>query len=147
MNIAQALKEKNRILKKLAECEANIEKSNVWRTDNKDKPFVVENELARHNQLVAELVKVKAAISRASLPIHDKIAQLSLRGRYLAKLRALNTDGTPVMKGGSFSTTADTAEVNVQINSMRKQEMIQTVVDEIAALQDQIDSFNATTNV
>lgn len=143
MNIAQALKQKNRYLTRLTEIQEAISENNVVRSDNIDQPVSVGPLLEEHRTTMVSLCKVRAAISKASVGVQYQIAEMTALRSYLGFLSTLNTNGNPVAGGYGVASVP----VKVTITTKQKTTMMSETQERINHLQDEIDDYNARTQV
>lgn len=144
VTIARALKEKNRVAGRLAKARGLVGAEN-----SKDKSVSRGVDVAAMYDLAKvlrnRLVAIKSAIAEANKPIVSKIIELDEIKSEISFLNGLD------VKEGKFVTTNYGSRIESDIDAViRKQQ----VLDEVAALQaradriqDELDEFNATTNV
>ncbi|MBR4651801.1 MAG: hypothetical protein IKO72_00415 [Kiritimatiellae bacterium] len=142
--IARALKEKNRVAGRLVRARELVGAEN-----SKDKSVSRGVDVAAMYDLAKvlrnRLVAIKSAIAEANKPIVSKIIELDEIKSEISFLNGLD------VKEGKFVTTNYGSRIESDIDAViRKQQ----VLDEVAALQaradriqDELDEFNATTNV
>lgn len=144
MNIAQALKQKNRLHAKLAELTTYLLTKNKKREDDPTDYKLVEAD-AECADTIKQLIDIKARLAKASAPIQEKIIEMGLAVEYKKKIATLDVDET-------FTTTYEGDKyVRVKniyhINHQKKQAILKDMTDTINTLQDEIDTFNAITSV
>lgn len=144
MNLTRALKEKNRLIKRITIFKNQIVSSNVALKEN---PFPYNMEILQNNYtaLVDILINLKVAIQIANQPILKKIYALSELKSAAAMLTSLDTKEGMHETGGYGAT--DLREYKVQINRAELDSRVDNLQTEIDALQDKIDEFNATTTI
>jgi hypothetical protein len=152
MNIAQALKEKNRIAGRIVNLQKLIEKYNRYHSN--ETP--VENVSDLWEKLLdekASLINLKAKIQRANGCIADELvglAEAKAMLTYLTQLENISgvngkTEQVYDRKTGAYITSDYTLEHCFDIKSVRsKIEFYQKSVED---LQDVVDNYNATTTV
>lgn len=145
MNIAKALKVKNRLIGKIAKQKEVIHKENSRRNDNTS----TVNVLTEYNECVKsinELIDLKTKLSIASIPVFGKIVQLQELKVLINFLKGLPTrDGVEKVAYGS--SHVENYVWVADINSMTRDEEIKKIENIINILQDEIDEFNAITSV
>jgi cell fate (sporulation/competence/biofilm development) regulator YmcA (YheA/YmcA/DUF963 family) len=92
-----------------------------------------------------DLIKFKTAIHLTSEPIREKIFRLSELKNYLSNLNRLNTTEGNVKSRGYG--TEDVTTYACTINEIQKQSLLESIQTEIEDIQDEIDTFNATTEL
>lgn len=147
MNIAQALKEKNRLLKKIKEIIPQITVNNRYRTDDTTKRESSDNLLKAYRVYILELAELKQKIAIASGPIQSKIALIGLLTEYKTTVESLNSSELPDNIPVAYGTNPKEVPVVVIIKNLKKQELIAETKIKIDQLQDEIDNFNAITQV
>lgn len=144
MNLTRALKEKNRLVKKITTVRNQIVTSNV---SLKENPFPYNMEILQNNYsvLIDTLIDMKVAIQIANQPILKKIYALSELKSAVAMLHHLDTkEGMQETDGYGAS---ELREYEVQISRSQLDSRVEDLQTEIDALQDKIDEFNATTTI
>ena len=144
MKLAKALKLKNKLLKEYNVTLSRMIQSNCYDVDTKK----VYNAATLFNEAVAQrdkYVALKAAIHTTSDPIRSKIFELGELKSFLGKMGSLHTTEGIVKEssysGGSIKTYA------ADISEEKKQEIIKAIEDAIEFIQEEIDTFNATTDI
>lgn len=144
VSIARALKEKNRVVGRLAKAREIIQQEN-----SKDKSLPrrvdVEATYAEAKMLEARLVAIKSAIAQANNPIVAKIIELDELKSEIAFLNGLN------VKEGRFEEVSYVNKIVRDIEAVVGQARVLAEVAELQkkadALQDALDEFNASTKV
>ena len=150
MNIAQALKEKNRIAGRIVKLVNQVKQYNKY-IEGKPQPFNSRVLLEKLQEEWAYLISIKSKIAKANQGISDKLVQLAEAKAELVFWNTFNSgsaeetfseskyvDGKYVsveVKGGHHIPITE-----VQLNIDRVQTLIET-------LQDEIDNYNATTKI
>lgn len=147
MNIAQALKEKNRLLKKIKEIIPQIVANNRYRTDDTTNKEDSAYLLKIYDEYIKNLSILKQKIAVASGPIQGKIALIGLLTEYKTTVESLNSSELPEIVQAGYTQPAKEIPVVVTIKNLRKQELIAETQIKIDQLQDEIDNFNAVTQV
>lgn len=146
MNIAKALKVKNRLAGDLSKLQEVARRENSRRNDNPSQ-IDVDKIFGVLKQTSETLARLKASISRASAPIADKLAFLTELKNYINWVSCLPTrEGEEKVSYGHSSEIAVynwTAYLNRQNLDLE----IESIQIKINALQDEIDEFNASTTI
>ena len=144
MNVSKSLKVKNRLTGELAKLQEVAYRENSRRNDNLSKVDVagVFAEIASTRN---KLVNLKAAIVQASAPIAESLARLTeLKGHinWLSGLRVREGE-----EKVSYGDQVETYTWTAYLNRERLDEQIGLTQMATEALQDEIDEFNAKTQV
>lgn len=143
MNVKQALKEKNKLVKQITEAYAAAAMYNSVDEDTVRKYNAVEK-LKEAEDLTNKLVDLKTKIHKANSKVYDKIFLMAeLKGK-VNQLRRINT-----AEGKSYRGYGSTVAVNtvVQIDIVKLDNMVKEVEAQIEKLQDELDVHNATTSI
>jgi len=144
MNIAKALKVKNRIAGELAQLRALFATENSRREDSAskvDRWQILDNA----EKLQADLVSIKARIARASAPIAEKLAQLSEAKSQLAFVNTLLVKEHAERIYAGPGVPERVLQWNACLGQLEKLEKEKAIQAQINNLQDEIDEFNAST--
>lgn len=146
MKLAKALKLKN---KKVSEYKSTLENMANSNTIEKDsKKHYNSKELAELAEAQMEdLIALKTAIHNTSAPIREKIFRIGELKSYLTYINRLNTTEGIVKQGGYRSAEAPPLVYIVDFNESEKVAKTKIIQDQIDLLQEEMDAFNATTNL
>ena len=100
-----------------------------------------KQELASYQTLVGELVDLKHRINKATDPILHVIIQMGELKAMVTMLKSLN------VKEGIIKGYNDSSEMVATINERERDKMMDETERAIEKLQDQLDHFNATTDL
>lgn len=146
MKITKALKLKNRLAGEISGLQGVISRENSRRDDNPSK-VDVSSEFEKLNSKRKELIDLKGRIARATAPIAPKLAELS-------ELKSSITfvSGLPTREGEELVGTLSKESVlkykwTAFMNRERVDKEVVKLQESINSLQDEIDEFNATTDV
>lgn len=143
MKLSKALKLKNRKLKDYTETLNKAVIYNSYDVDSKQ----VYNSQGMMDQAISlkdDYVALKTAIHSTSEPIRSKIFMMGELKTFLSKIKNLDTK-EGVQKEGYREITTRTYVAS--INEDGKNSLIKNIEDQIETLQDEIDNFNATTEL
>lgn len=146
MNLAQALKQKNRLAGELVRLQQILQRENARRSDNVsqvDREAVWKKVL----EFSEELGTLKGRITQANVNIYpalERMAELKSRISFINSLP--KREGEEVERYGR-SDEKITYQWNSFINQQKCDEMVAELQDEINKLQDKVDAFNATTQI
>jgi len=150
MNIAQGLKEKNRIAGRIAELERKIVKSNKYQSNR--PPVDDVNELfGRLTLEKASLVRLKNQLAVANAGIAETLADLAETKGMIKFLESLPTgvSGYPVQTHDYNTNRLVDSEYTIEYKIDQKSldvsiELYRGLAEK---LQDKIDNYNATTTL
>jgi hypothetical protein len=146
MNLAQALKQKNRIAGELVRQQQILQRENARRSDSVS---TVDREGVwnKIQNLSEELGILKGKITTANIgvyPLLERMAELKARISFVQALD--KREGEEISFVGRDQEKL-TYVWNSTINQTRCDELVAKLQTDINALQDQVDTYNATTIV
>ena len=143
MKLAKALKLKNKKLKEYKSTLMKVVQNNSYDVDN--KPIYNSTNLYNESvELLKDYLELKTAIHISSEPIRFKIFQLGEVKSLLNVINGLDTK-SGVYKEGYREITLSTYESS--ITEEEKNTKVKNLENTIELLQDEIDTFNATTEL
>lgn len=157
MNLAKALKTKNRLAGEVARLKAQINAFNVVRikivnygaSDEKRfsraRPIDVGKAMVDLEGKVRELINLKTAIAKANVGIYQKIEEMNEAKGMITFYEAMPEDRADDIDTEEDVVTATSWE-NIVTSSM-KARIIETNRKLVEMLQDEIDEYNATTYI
>lgn len=149
MKISKALKVKNRMIQAINKIDSDIRTYNtiniIYR--NKERP---EHLFTKHTPslinkrelIVKALIAIKAAIAKANVPINSKIYEMAEKKALLTVLQSVNCSNDKSAFGEDM-----VREVVAQIGIVHRDDMIASIEKEISMIQDDLDIYNASTNI
>jgi hypothetical protein len=146
MNLSQALKQKNRLAGELVRQQQILQRENARRSDSVstvDREAVFEKILSLSDQLG----ELKGAITQANVNIYpalERMAELKGRIAYLGTLP--KRDGEEITSVG-YNQEKLTYKWDSFITQERSDEMVAELQEQINELQDEVDAYNATTEI
>ena len=143
MKLAKALKLKNKKLKEYKSTLMKVIQHNSYDVDNKSI-YDATNLYNEAVELLKDYLELKTAIHISSEPIRFKIFQLGEVKSLLNAINGLDTK-SGVYKEGYREVTLRTYESS--ITEEEKALKVKTLENTIELLQDEIDTFNATTDL
>jgi hypothetical protein len=147
MNLAKALKTKNRLVGEIMQLQEVARRENSRRSDSLSKVDVADvfETLMKKRQ---SLQALRGAIAQATAPISLKLAQLSETKTYMNWLNGLPVrEGEEKVSIGGMKGEVLTFQWTAFINRETLDEMIADYQRVINDRQDEIDDFNAQTQV
>ena len=142
MNIKQALKLKNKLVANIKEgysiiqSQNSIEKGNPRRYSVKDKL----DEVMKHTN---ELVEIKRHIHNANQPVFEKIFLMAELKGMVKELKKMSVEEGKQLSGYRALAEEKEVEMNIAERDARVKELEET----IERIQDELDVFNATTEI
>jgi hypothetical protein len=143
MNIAQALKHKNKLIKEINDLWHKIKAYNSYNEKN-PPPYDSKELLLEHTKKVGELVRLKTLIHRASAPVREDIFSLSELKSRISDIRALPTKEGEHARGFG-AEVADIYKAN--ITTAERDKLVKEYEDGIEELQEKLDQFNHATRL
>lgn len=146
MNIAQALKEKNRLIGELNRAKEILRRENPRRNDSQSK---VDREAVwnKIKSLTNAVVEIKTKISVANTGIYDKIALLAEMKSRISDLESMpKREGDEILFIGRDQEKM-TYQWESYLNTQRIDEEIEATQKLCDRLQDDIDAYNATKQI
>ena len=142
MNIAQALKEKNKKVAKIQKLWTRISRFNSVSTGN-PRSYNIEETWGELNNEMHELIDLKARIHNASARVRKDIFALSELKSLIQGVRGIDTtEGVYQSRYSNEST-----ETTVVFNVAWQDAQIERIEKDIEAIQEKLDGFNHTTQV
>lgn len=155
MNIAQALKTKNRIIGEMNKLLSFVEKHNVSSKKAGSErptqsggatPEAVREAFFNYLEMGKKLVGIKSSIQTASAPIAGKLVEMAETKSLLIKIQGLPVREAVTLEGG-YGKEAYEVEYSSVITEKEQIALGEELQNKINDLQDEIDAFNATTQV
>lgn len=144
MNIKQALKKKNKLTAKINQEFNKLNTYNSVEVGNV-RPYSAQESLNNYIALTEELIILKTAIHKANQPIYDKIFKLSELKSIVKNLRSLNcTEGK---ESRMRFVETESRVLEVEIDTVKRDHLIEKYEEEIEQIQDELDNFNQFTNI
>jgi hypothetical protein len=144
MNINQALKRKNELAGKLKVLDSRLAANARWLKGNTPQ-YQFGDVMTERKKVMIDLVDLKAAISRASQPIVGKILEMSELKAFIASFRHISV--SKGLEANSYRANQSVLEYDSAMNERDKDLIAEESEARIRELQDDIDHFNATTEI
>lgn len=145
MNLAQALKKKNRLVNEINQLKANIP-SYVSALTVNEYPKIYQDEMGKLNTKIAELIDLKVKIQKANIGILPHIYELAETKSKMGFLSSIKRG----IKNGIFYESYNNMppqEYKSQVSVNEIDAQIETAQKHIENLQDSIDEYNAKTQI
>jgi hypothetical protein len=141
MNLAKALKQKNRIAGEVARLKQLLGAQNVRPSTQK---FDYDNKqvLADLRARIDELVSVKAGIAVANATIYARIFRLAEVKGLIDALQRLDTRSGVFKEAAMFGHAPMETEFIAQISKAEADKLVADLQTEAQQLQDELDEFN-----
>jgi hypothetical protein len=144
MNIKQALKEKNKLAKKVTDLMDRTNRNNSM-DEGAVRSYDPKESLEQALQMVDDLVNLKTKMHMANAEVYDKIFRMSEYKSLVKYLKTLNcSQGTIVTSRYGDSTTRQMTTVITEVERDALVEKYETLIDN---LQTELDTHNATTQI
>jgi len=144
MNIKQALKEKNKLAKKVTDLMDRTNRNNSL-DEGAVRSYDPKESLEQALQMVEDLVNLKTKMHMANAEVYDKIFRMSEYKSLVKYLKALNcSQGTIVTSRYGDSTARQMTTVISEVERDSLVEKYETLIDN---LQTELDTHNATTQI
>lgn len=144
MNIKQALKEKNKLAKKITDLMDRVNRYNSV-DEGGVRSYDPEITLRVATDYVEELVELKTKIHKANAEVYDIIFRMSEYKSLVKYLRSLNcTEGTVIQRGYGETTTRQMTTV---ITEVQRDQMVEKYESMIDQLQSELDAHNVTAHI
>ena len=144
MNIKQALKEKNKLAKKVTDLMDRTNRNNSM-DEGAVRSYDPKESLEQALQMVDDLVNLKTKMHMANAEVYDKIFRMSEYKSLVKYLKTLNcSQGTIVTSRYGDSTARQMTTVITEVERDALVEKYETLIDNI---QTELDMHNATTHI
>lgn len=144
MNINQALKRKNELAGKLKVLDTRLSTNARWLKGNQPV-YDFHDVLKQRNAVMEELVRLKTKISRASQPVVDKILEMAELKALVSNFKHINMEKG--LEANSYRASQSVLEYDSAMSTKEKDAEVDGWETRIRVLQDDIDHFNATTEI
>ena len=141
MNLAKALKLKNRLTQKINELQKEIQIENSNRCDAERK-ISVEDSMKKLTETTEKLIQLKIAIFVATTPMRETILRLGE-----LKSRILFLKGINVREGKTWDYGEKETEYSVVYDKIYVKKQVSICENSIDDLQEQLDKFNHNTEI
>jgi len=142
MNIKQALKEKNKMVKTIAENWSKVQTYNSVE-QGAQRHYDPQASVEEWLKNIDELVALKTSIHRANAKVYDKIFRLAELKSIVKQLRHLDCSEGKVSNRFGAEPTIKEAVISIT----KRDEMVKVFEAEIEKIQEELDAHNAKTKV
>lgn len=145
MNIRQALKEKNKLVKEIQDLYVRISQYNSVEV-GAHRPYSPKQLMEILNVKSNYLVDLKTKIHIANAPVYDKIFRLSELKSTITRIK--NLDCTEGVSNDYYSRNRENPLVKTaEISIVERDEMVRFMEEQIETIQDILDTHNQNTQI
>ena len=142
MNIKQALKLKNKLVTQIKE-QYEIAKAHNSIEQGNPRRYSALKAIGEAEKLAIELAELKTKIHLANAPVYDLIFQMSELKNQIKQLKSIPVEeGKVTERYGSVTTIKE-----VELNIAERDNIVKSLENKIEAIQDKLDTHNATTEL
>lgn len=146
MKLAKALKLKNKLAGEVANVQRMIVAANVVEGQNQP-PHDVEKLMKDLEANQKALADLKGRISAANAPIFGKIYLMAEMKSRISFLRTIPTQDGTFRQPGRYGVEEKTVLYRATVKASDVERDVKFLSDEIERLQDELDEFNAKTEI
>jgi hypothetical protein len=140
MNIKQALKKKNQLVKEILDLHHRVATYNSVEVGNV-RPYSAKESMELLNQKSDELVELKTKIHTANAPIYKYIFRLSELKSTIARIK--NLDCNEGVVNDYYSSKRETPTIkSSEISIVERDNMVKDMETDIESIQDFLDNHN-----
>jgi len=144
MNIKQALKLKNKLIKSIGDNTKLLQQYNTVEVGN-PRPYSPVKLIGDISKSTYELVELKSKIHRANVPMFKKIFEMSELKSNIKSLQKL--DCTEGKSNRDRYRMESELVLTSEISLVQRNEMIKEMENRIEELQDEMDVFSSNTEI
>ena len=144
MNIKQALKLKNKLIKSIADNTKLLQQYNTVEVGN-PRPYSSTVLMVEISKATDELIALKSKIHRANAPMFEKIFEMSELKSTIKGLQKL--DCTEGKSNRDRYRMESELVLTSEISLVDRNEFIKKLEDRIEQIQDEMDVFNSNTEI
>jgi hypothetical protein len=144
MTIKQALKEKNKLVKNIAENTKLMQQFNSVEVGNQ-RPYSTSQLYEKIQEDSRELASLKAKIHIANTPVMEDIFWMSEMKSIIAALKKM--DCTEGKSNRDRYRMESEVVLTSEISLVNRNDVIKSMELKIEIIQDKLDTFNATTEI
>jgi len=144
MNIKQALKLKNKLIKSIGDKTKLLQEYNTVEVGN-SRPYSPVLLMGNITKSTYELIELKSKIHRANAPMFEKIFEMSELKSNIKALQKL--DCTEGKSNRDRYRMESELVLTSEVSLVERNEIIRGMEDRIEELQDEMDVFNSNTEI
>ena len=142
MNIKQALKLKNKLVTQMKE-QYEIAKAHNSIEQGNPRRYSALKAIGEAEKLAIELAELKTKIHLANAPVYDLIFQMSELKNQIKQLKSIPVEeGKVTERYGSVTSIKE-----VELDIAQRDTIVKGLENKIEAIQDKLDTHNATTEL
>jgi hypothetical protein len=142
MNIKQALKLKNKLVTQIKE-QYEIAKAHNSIEQGNPRRYSAVAAINKAEELSNELAELKTKIHLANAPVYDLIFQMSELKNQIKQLKSIPVEeGKVTERYGSVTSIKE-----VELDIAQRDTIVKGLENKIEAIQDKLDTHNATTEL
>ena len=142
MNIKQALKLKNKLVAQIKE-QYEIAKAHNSIEQGNPRRYSALTAICEAEKLSKELAELKTKIHLANAPVYDLIFQMSELKNQIKQLKSIPVEeGKVTERYGSVTSIKE-----VELDIAQRDTIVKGLENKIEAIQDKLDTHNATTEL
>ncbi len=146
MKIIEALKEKNRLIRKTLELQNRISAYNCIIEGN-PRAYNPKKEMIELNKTVEELIELKTKITMANQPIQEKIYRLSELKTKIGFLKTIPTTEGKAPSSKGYYSQGETFVWESSIKANERDNLVLELESEIEIIQKDLDHHNFMTSI
>ena len=144
MNIKQALKEKNKLAKKITDLLIRTEKFNSM-DQGAVRSYEPDVALNQAIDTMESLISLKTSVHLANAQVYEKIFRMAEYKSFVKTLKTLScTEGTIIQSRYGDTTTRQMTTI---ITEVQRDQMVEKYESMIDQLQSELDAHNATVHI
>lgn len=146
MNIKQALKRKNKLVKEIQTEWMKVQRYNsvVEGTDRVYNPReAYDNYVAK----VESLISLKNAIHQANRPVYNSIFKLSELKSMAQQVKNLDCEAGQIHQRGGYGSPDSMITKTAEISIVERDRLVENLEAEIEKLQDELDRHNSLVEI
>lgn len=144
MNIKQALKLKNKLIKSISDNTKLLQQYNTVEVGN-PRPYSPVLLIRDITKSTYELIELKSKIHRANTPMFEKIFEMSELKSNISALKKL--DCTEGKSNRDRYRMESELVLTSELSLVERNEIVRGMEDRIEELQDEMDVFNSNTEI
>jgi hypothetical protein len=145
MTVKQALKEKNKLTKKIHGLVVRLQKFNSIE-EGSVRTYDPREDMDQLTKSISDLVDLKTRIHKANVGVYEKIFRLSEYKGFVKYLRAIDCSEGKVTETRRFGENNSVVKTTV-FNQVEMDNLILYYEAEIERIQEELDTHNSTYNL
>ena len=146
MNIKQALKRKNKLVKEISSEFEKLQKYNSV-VEGMERVYEPQQAMDNYIRKTNQLIALKTAVHRANAPVYDKIFRLAELKSVISQVKRLDCQSGTVHSRGGYGSPSETIVMTAIVSIIERDQLVEKLEAEIEMIQDDLDRWNATTEI